>query len=106
MRKFHSKGKLDICLPHRCNLFIYQARVYPGPSRVSDSPVSAEIVIYETFVQMRKLRWHFSASLSLGGKSGDMSILHHSKLLYTFHFLQESNGVKHHPISPIKTKAS
>ena len=39
-------------------------------------------------------------------KSGVMSILHHSKLLYTLPFLQESNGVKHHPISPINTKAS
>ena len=37
-------------------------------------------------------------------KSGDMSILHHSKLLYTFPFLQESNGVKHHPISPHQNK--
>ena len=39
-------------------------------------------------------------------KSGDMSILHSSKLLYTLPFLQESNGVKHQSISTIKTKAS
>ena len=39
-------------------------------------------------------------------KSGGMTILHHSKILYTLPFLQESNGVKHHPISPIKTKVS
>ena len=33
------------------NLFIYQARE-PGPSKVSDGPVSAENVIYEVFVLM------------------------------------------------------
>ena len=42
--------------PEHCtdsNLFIYQARGgWPGPSRVSDSPVSAENVIYEAFVLM------------------------------------------------------
>ena len=32
------------------NLFIYQAIVQPGASRISDSPVSAENVIYEAFV--------------------------------------------------------
>ena len=33
------------------NLFIYQTiGGYPGPSRVSDSPVFAENVIYEAFV--------------------------------------------------------
>ena len=43
------------------NMFIYQARgVWPGPSRFSDSPVSAENVIYEAFVLMGKLRWTFS----------------------------------------------
>ena len=37
------------------NLFIYQARVQPGPSRVSDSPVSAENVIHDAFVVMGEL---------------------------------------------------
>ena len=84
-----------------CNLVVFSL------SWVSDSPVSAENVIYETSVEMRKLRWHFSALLSWGKhKNGDMSLLHHSKLLFTFPFLQESIGVKHYPISPIKTKAS
>ena len=47
-------------LRRQSNLFIYQARVQPGPSRVSDSPVSAENVIYEAFVLMGELRWTFS----------------------------------------------
>ena len=35
------------------NLFIYQARGdQPGPSRVSDSPVSSENVIYKAIVLM------------------------------------------------------
>ena len=63
------------------NLFIYQARVWPGPSRVSDSPGSAENVIYETFVVRRK--WHFSALISR----------------FSTHSLSFS-GEKHHPISP------
>ena len=42
-----------------------------------------------------------------GPRKGDnKSFLHHLKHLYTFPFLQESNEEKHHPISPIKTKAS
>ena len=46
------------------NLFIYQAReVWPGPSRVSGSPVSAENVIDEAFVLMGELRWSFSSLL-------------------------------------------
>ena len=39
-------------------------------------------------------------------KSGDMSILHHSKLLFTFPFLQKSNEEKPHPSALITTKAS
>ena len=43
--------------PGGSNLFIYQARGgTPGPSRVSDSPVSAENVVYEAFVLMGELR--------------------------------------------------
>ena len=39
------------------NMFIYQARgVQPGPSRVSDSPVSAEKGMYEDLVLMGELR--------------------------------------------------
>ena len=38
------------------NVFIYQARgVQPGPSRVSESPVSAENIIYEAFFGGGKL---------------------------------------------------
>ena len=35
-----------------------------------------------------------------------ISLLHPSKLLYTYPFLQRINEVKHDPIFPIKTKAS
>ena len=42
------------------NLFIYQARgVYPGPSRDSDCPVSAESIIYEAIVLMSKKNMEF-----------------------------------------------
>ena len=45
-----TKTKIVAFYTPAVNLFIYQAReVYPGPSRVSDSPVSAENVIYEAF---------------------------------------------------------
>jgi hypothetical protein len=37
-------------------LFTRMDRVYPGPSRVFDSPVSAENVIYEDFVLMGELK--------------------------------------------------
>ena len=50
---------------------------------------------------------NFSLLLTLRkGKSGDMLLLHSSKILYTFTFLQESNAEKQHHISSIKTKAS
>ena len=35
----------------------------PGPSRVSDSPVLAETVVYESFVVIVDLGWGFFASL-------------------------------------------
>ena len=47
-----------------CNLFIYQARgVYPGPSRVSNSQVSAGNIVYKTFVLMGELRRNLSSLL-------------------------------------------
>ena len=45
------------------NLFIYQARVWPGPSRVSNSPVSAGNVICEAFVLMG-VNWLMLYSIS------------------------------------------
>ena len=36
--------------------FTWLDRVQPGPSRVSDSPVSAENVLYEDFVLIGELR--------------------------------------------------
>ena len=47
--------------PKKCSLittclFTRLDRVQPGPSRVSNSPVSAKNVIYEDFVLMRELR--------------------------------------------------
>ena len=42
------------------NLFIYQDRVQPDPSRVSDSSVYAETVISEVFVLMGEIGWCFS----------------------------------------------
>ena len=42
-------------------LFTRLDRVYPGFSRVSDSPLSAENVIYEDFVLMGELRQSISA---------------------------------------------
>ena len=49
---------------HTSNLFIYQARVQPGPSRVSDSPVSAETLIYEAFVLIWEIGEGFSLLIS------------------------------------------
>ena len=46
------------------NLFIYQARAEPGPSRVSDSPVSAETVIYEAFVLIGEIGYCLSLLIS------------------------------------------
>ena len=40
----------------------------PGPSRLSDSPVSAGNVFYEAFVLMGELRWSFSSMLSLSSR--------------------------------------
>ena len=40
------------------------------------------------------------------GESVDMSVLHPSKPLYIFPFLQKIDEEKHYHISPIKTKAS
>ena len=46
------------------NLFIYQARgVNPGPSRVSDSQVSAGNIVYKTFVLIGELRRNLSSVL-------------------------------------------
>ena len=48
---------LNTSTPSSSNLFIYQARgVQPGSSRVSDSPVSSENIVYEAFVLMGELR--------------------------------------------------
>ena len=63
-------------------------RVQPGPSRVSDSPVSAEIVVYEAFVVMGDLLFNDCMEKT---KSGYKSILHPFNLLYAFPFLQERN---------------
>ena len=63
------------CFQSTC-LFTRLDRVYPGPSRVSDSPVSAENIIYEDFVLMGELRWSFSALLQWRKKSGKKSIFH------------------------------
>ena len=41
-------------------VYLSGQRVQPGPSRVSDSQVSAETVLYEAFVVMVKLQWDFS----------------------------------------------
>ena len=46
----HKMGWVPFYRPF-INLFIYQARV----SRVSDSPVSAETMIYEAFVFIGKI---------------------------------------------------
>ena len=46
------------------NLFIYQARVWPGTNRVCDSPASAESINCEAFVVMGELRWGFSFAIS------------------------------------------
>ena len=53
------------------NLFIHQARgVLPGPSRVSDRPVSTENVVYKAFVFWGKLDVACFYCLS-GGKRND-----------------------------------
>ena len=44
----------------RTNLLIYQARVWTGPSRVSDSQVSEETVIYEAPVFIGEIGEGFS----------------------------------------------
>ena len=42
------------------NLFIYQTRgVLPGPSRISDSPVSAKNLIYEALYFLWEIWWCF-----------------------------------------------
>ena len=54
-------------------MFIYQARgVKPGPSRVSDSPDSAENIIYEAFVLVGGILvvLLFTAFLEKGGSIG------------------------------------
>ena len=64
------------------NLVIHQARgVQPGPSRVSDSPVSAECIIYEASVLMGELICSFFSLLQREEKSKDMSICHPSSFL-------------------------
>ena len=80
-------------------------KVQPGPSTVSDRPVTAENVIYEASVVMGE---QGGASLHCLHGVKKMRRQGHSsspKLLYTFPALQKSNTEKH-PISPILTNAS
>ena len=77
------------------------------PSRVSDSSVSAENIIYEAFVMMGQLWWRVVCNACMDKrKSGNKSNLTPYKLFYSFHFLHESNVEMHYRISPIKTKDS
>ena len=75
-----------------------------GPSRISDSSVSAENVIYEAFVLLRKLSWIFSSWLQWRKKSEDKSICHPSSFLLLPLFLKEGSKEKHHPIFPKNKK--
>jgi hypothetical protein len=61
-------------MPNRSDNLFFLASLYSGsinvgffwsvfPNRVSDSPVSAEKIIYEAFVLIGELRWSFSSLL-------------------------------------------
>ena len=81
-KSIHHPSNFPI-LPLSSNLFIYQVRVKPGPSRVSDSPVFVENVIYETFIVMTKLRWNFSALISWGEKKMEVCPFYKISIFYT-----------------------
>ena len=82
------------------------ALLCPGPSRVSDSSVSAETVIYETFVLIGEKRVVIMCITFLEEKSVEKLDRLKDGLVSNFSILHASDAEKPHPSSPIKTKAS
>ena len=88
--------------PPHSNSFIYQAA---SPSRVFDSPVSAENVIFEAFVLMGELGWSFSSLLQKRRKkSEDKSSCHPSS--FSILPLSSRKAVKEAPANFPQKKSS
>ena len=74
-------------------------RVQPGPSRVSDSPVSAGNIIYEAFDLNGELRRSFSSTLQQRKRKGKTSPFVILLAFQYFTFLQGGSKEKYQPIS-------